>query len=111
LFFIFGIIALISKISVGWIFSLIGLGIIVVPILIRHPELLSFAVNWEFLAIFTFGLIFMIAGICLNIMLIYENENSIFLDYLSLYFVDLLAIDLEKEKIYPLYLVKGKTLV
>ena len=72
-FLVFGIIALFNKVLMGLIFALVGLGIIVVPILIRHPELLSFAVNWEFLAIFTFGLIFMIAGICLNIMLIYEN--------------------------------------
>jgi hypothetical protein len=74
LFFIFGIIALISKISVGWIFSLIGLGIIVVPILIKKPELLSFEVNWDFLAVFGFGLVSLIIG--LSFYIFYNKKNN-----------------------------------
>jgi hypothetical protein len=38
-------------------------------------------------------------------------EKSIILEYLSLYFIDLIAIDTEEEKIYPLHLVKSNILV
>ena len=38
-------------------------------------------------------------------------EKSIFLEYLSLYYIDLLVIELEDEKIYPLHLVKSNILV
>ena len=40
-----------------------------------------------------------------------EEENSIFLEYLSTYFVELIAIELENKKIYPLHLVKNPSLV
>ena len=40
-----------------------------------------------------------------------NGYNSIFLEYLSLYFVDLIVIELEEEKIYPLHLVKTNILV
>lgn len=40
-----------------------------------------------------------------------SENNSLFLDFLSLYFIDLVAIELEDEKIYPLYLVKTAVLV
>lgn len=43
--------------------------------------------------------------------IINEEEFSIFLEYLSLYFIELIAIELEQEKIYPLYLVKNNILV
>ena len=38
-------------------------------------------------------------------------DKSIFLEYLSMYFINLLAIELEDKKIYPLYLVKSNILV
>ena len=38
-------------------------------------------------------------------------DKSIFLEYLSLYYIDLLVIELEDEKIYPLHLVKSNILV
>lgn len=41
----------------------------------------------------------------------YDDEKSILLDYLSLYFIDLILIDLLEEKIYPLHLVKNTILV
>lgn len=40
-----------------------------------------------------------------------ENNYSSFIEYLSLYFIDLIYIDIEEEKIYPLYLVKNNVLV
>ena len=38
-------------------------------------------------------------------------DKSIFLEYLSLYYIDLLVIELEDEKIYQLHLVKSNMLV
>ena len=38
-------------------------------------------------------------------------DKSIFLEYLSMYFINLIAIELEDKKIYPLYLVKSNILV
>ena len=43
--------------------------------------------------------------------IIINDNNSMFLDYLSLYFVNLVAIEYEEEKIYPLHLVKSSILV
>lgn len=40
-----------------------------------------------------------------------EGNNSLFLDYLSIYFIDFIAIEIENEKIYPLHLVKNYSLV
>jgi len=45
------------------------------------------------------------------ILIDYEDDKSILLDYLSLYFIDLIAIDILEEKIYPLHLVKNTILV
>lgn len=43
--------------------------------------------------------------------IIIVGNYSLFLEYLSLYFIELIAINLEEEKIYPLYLVKNNILV
>ena len=42
--------------------------------------------------------------------IIYE-ENSLFLDYLNTFFIDLIAINLKEKKIYSLHLVKNNILV
>ncbi len=39
------------------------------------------------------------------------EEKSLFLEYLSLYYFDLIAIEIEMKNIYPLHLVKSKILV
>lgn len=46
-----------------------------------------------------------------NFIKIEYDDKSIFLEYLSIYFIDLIAIELEDEKIYPLHLVKNNILV
>ena len=46
-----------------------------------------------------------------NYLKIIYDDKSIFLEYLSLYYIDLLVIELEDEKIYPLHLVKSNILV
>lgn len=46
-----------------------------------------------------------------NHLKIIYHDKSIFLEYLSMYFINLLAIELEDKKIYPLYLVKSNILV
>ena len=43
--------------------------------------------------------------------IIINDNNSMFIEYLSLYFVNLIAIEYEEEKIYPLHLVKNNILV
>ena len=40
-----------------------------------------------------------------------EDENSLFLDFLSLYYSNLIVLELENQKIYPLHLVKNHCLV
>lgn len=40
-----------------------------------------------------------------------EGQNSLFLDYMCLYFIDYIAIEIENEKIYQLQLVKNNVLV
>ena len=59
----FGIVALCCKQLIGSIFAIVGIGIIVIPILIRHPELIPITINWEFLLVFIFGFVFIIVGI------------------------------------------------
>lgn len=46
-----------------------------------------------------------------NYLKIIYDDKSIFLEYLSMFFIDLIAIDLEDKKIYPLHLVKSNILV
>ena len=46
-----------------------------------------------------------------NNKIIIDGNYSLFLEYLSLYFIELIAIDVNDEKIYPLYLVKNNILV
>lgn len=43
--------------------------------------------------------------------IIISENTSLFLEYLCLYFVDLVAIEIDDEKIYPLHLVKSSVLV
>jgi len=45
------------------------------------------------------------------IKILLNDDNSLFLEYISLYFFELIAIELENEKIYPLHLVKNNILV
>ena len=45
-----------------------------------------------------------------HIKIIY-NDKSLFLEYISTFFIDLIAIELEDKKIYPLHLVKNNILV
>lgn len=74
-FLVFGLIAIFNKVSIGWIFALVGLGFLVVPIFIKYPGILSIEVNWEFLGVFTFGLVFTIAGIGLNLSTFLGNKE------------------------------------
>ena len=46
-----------------------------------------------------------------NIIIKTEHNHSLFIEYLSLYFIDLIYIGIEEEKICPLYLVKNNILV
>lgn len=74
-FLVFGLIALYNKIPVGWIFFLVGLGIILVPMFIRNPDLLGFDVNWEFLGVFVLGLIFTLVGIVVDFIYLSSNKK------------------------------------
>lgn len=98
-FLVFGIVALFSKIKLGLLFAGVGLGIIVIPILIRHPELLSFSVNWEFLGLVAFGVISLCSG--LTVLGCWINaKNKLKAKCTS--FVDATVILIKREKT-PIY--------
>ena len=46
-----------------------------------------------------------------HFLLTIEGKNSLFVDYISLYLIDYIAIEIENEKIYQLQLVKNNILV
>lgn len=64
-FFVFGLLALFSKVLIGLLFAILGLGFIIIPILLKFPDILPVVVNWEFLGVLAFGLAFSIAGLIL----------------------------------------------
>lgn len=74
-FFVFGMMALFNKQAIGFIFTLVGAGIIIVPLLVSHPEFIPMELNWEFLGIFLFGFVFFAIGVGITISTIVADRN------------------------------------
>lgn len=67
-FVVFGIIPLFSKAKgklIGIPFILVGLACIIIPLLMLHPELLSFNIDWNYVIPLLFMSVFIIVGLVL----------------------------------------------
>ena len=78
-FFVFGLIPLFQAekfeklISIP--FLLIGLGCIIIPFLMMHPEILNAEINWDYIIVLCLLSCFIIAGLCMIIIPIIRHKR------------------------------------
>lgn len=83
-FLVFGIIAFFGKSvdgsnpkPIGLIFASVGLGCIIIPFFIMHPELLPTVINWETVGIISFLMLFIVVGVAICLSLLKQKGNII----------------------------------
>ena len=83
-FLVFGIMAFFGKSvdgsnpkPIGLIFASVGLGCIIIPFLIMHPELLPTVINWETVGVISFLMLFIVVGVAICLSLLKQKGNII----------------------------------
>ena len=83
-FLVFGIMAFFGKSvdgsnpkPIGLIFASVGLGCIIIPFFIMHPELLPTVINWETVGIISFLMLFIVVGVAICLSLLKQKGNII----------------------------------